>query len=198
VHEVEAGRRYEAVVARDAGIADLIRTWFSRVLLHAGGVLLHAAAMVRGGRALVFSGPSGSGKTTLARLAKPQTVLSDESVAILPASADQEAGPGFLAYGTPFFGELLHAAANVSAPIAAIFLLRPDRGGSPRPCRVVEVSPSAAAAALLSQTFLRTPSRECVQALLPLVSGLASRVPIRRLDFAPVAGIWEVLDGLFE
>jgi hypothetical protein len=199
LHEVEAGCRYEAMVAADDGIANLMRTWFSRVLLHAGGILLHAAATVRGGRALVFSGPSGSGKTTLARLAGPQTVLSDESVAILRAPDGRDPGPGFLAYGTPFFGEMMQAAANVSAPIGAIFLIRPERSPcGPGPCRVAEVSPAASAAALLAQTFLDTLSRERVEALLPLLSGLAARVSIRRLEFTPVPGIWEGLDGLPE
>jgi hypothetical protein len=196
LHEVEAGRRYEAMAAADAGIADLMRIWFSRVLLHAGGVLLHAAAMVRGGRALVFSGPSGSGKTTLARLAGSHTVLSDESVAILPAPGAPDRRGGFLAYGTPFFGELMQAAANISAPIGAIFLISPDRSPCARPCRVATVSPADAAAALLAQTFPGTPRREWVEALLPLLSGLAAEVRIRRLQFAPVPAIWEGLDGL--
>jgi hypothetical protein len=196
LHELEAGRRYEAMVARNIGIADLVRTWFSRVLLHAGGILLHAAATVRGGRAVVFSGPSGSGKTTLARLAAPQTVLSDESVAILRAASGGYPEPGFLAYGTPFFGEMMQAT-NAAAPIGAIFLISPDRSPSGSgPCRVAEVSPAGAAAALLAQTFLRTLSRECVEPLLPLVSGLAAHVPIRRLDFTPVPAIWEGLDAL--
>jgi hypothetical protein len=195
--EVEADRSYEAVVASNAGIADLMRTWFSRVLLRAGGMLLHAAGVIRGEHALLVSGPSGSGKTTLARLAGRQTVLSDESVAILPGSAGLVGRKTFFAHGTPFFGEMMQAAANACAPIGTVFLIGPEHASQdPGVCRVVRVSPAHSAAALLTQTFLRTLSRDSLETLLPLVSELTGEVRVRRLEFTPVPGIWEGLDGL--
>jgi len=199
LREVEAARRYEAIVAANAGIADLMRTWFSRVLLCSGGVLLHAAAVIRKERALVFSGPSGSGKTTLARLAGSQTILSDESVAIAPAPTGPGGRTALLAHGTPFFGEMVQAAANACAPIGALFLIGPDRSpAGPGLCRAAPVSPARSAAELLAHTFLRTLSRSSVEALLPILGELAGTARIMRLDFAPVPGIWEGLDGLLE
>jgi len=199
LREVEPARCYEAIVAANAGIADLMRTWFSRVLLCSGGVLLHAAAVIRKERALIFSGPSGSGKTTLARLAGSQTILSDESVAVAPAPAGPGGRTALLAHGTPFFGEMAQAATNACAQIGAVFLIGPDRSpAGPEVCRAAPVSPARSAADLLAQTFLRTLSRTSAEALLPILEELAGKARIMRLEFAPVPGIWEGLDGLLE
>ncbi|MFA5026847.1 MAG: hypothetical protein WC713_03160 [Candidatus Methylomirabilota bacterium] len=199
LREIESGRRYEALVAPGAGLADLMRNWFSRVLLCSGGILLHAAAVIRNGRALLFSGPSGSGKSTLAKLAGSQTVLSDESVAVLPAFAGRGRPAPLVAHGTPFFGELAHAAANACAPIGAVFLIGPSRTPlGAGLCRVAPVSPARSAAELLAQTFLRTLSGDSAEALFPILEELAARTRVMRLEFAPEPGIWEGLDGLLE
>src|SRR5207237_41753 len=60
----------------------------------------------------------GAGKTTLARMAPPDvTVLTDE------ISYIRKQGTEYLAYGTPFAGELGRPGENASAPLAAWFML---------------------------------------------------------------------------
>jgi len=80
-----AGRA--AVVRRDyddpTGLVTTLRTALSAVLPLEGGVVVHAAALERHGKALVLFGPSGIGKSTLAERTRWR-VLSDELSAVLP------------------------------------------------------------------------------------------------------------------
>jgi hypothetical protein len=65
------------------GLVTTLRTALSARLPLDGGVLVHAAALSRRGRAMVFFGPSGIGKSTLAARS-PWRVLDDELAAVLP------------------------------------------------------------------------------------------------------------------
>lgn len=65
------------------GLVTTLRTALSARLPLEGGLVVHAAALERRGRGLVFFGPSGIGKSTLAQRS-PWRVLSDELAAVLP------------------------------------------------------------------------------------------------------------------
>ena len=198
IREIEPRRSYRATVASHVGIADLMRTWFSVVLLANGGILLHAGAVVRAGRAIVFSGPSGSGKTTLARLAGQQPVLSDESVAIAPGPTPGRNGDNVLyAFGTPFFGEMTEGVVNHRAPVGEVFLISANRSlVTGDPCRVADVSPAHSVGELLAQTFLRSLSRDALDVLFPILEAFVGRVRIRRLEFTPTPDVWRAIDEL--
>jgi hypothetical protein len=191
VQEVETGRRYLAEISPRGGWGDLLRTWFSLVLLQRGGLLLHAAAITRNGRALIFSGPSGSGKTTLARLAESQDLLSDESVAV---QRDNQNGAGYEVYATPFYGELSEIAERPSAPLREIFLIGPPEKCPKQPFRISQVSPGEAMGELLAQTFLRTLTQPLLLKILPLLEDLVRSVRIRRLQFTPSPELWSFID----
>ena len=65
--------------ANPYSIDAVLRIVHSLVLAGQGGLLVHAASVVRNGRAFLFAGVSGAGKTTRARLAPPDaTLLTDE------------------------------------------------------------------------------------------------------------------------
>jgi hypothetical protein len=197
IREVEPRRSYRATAASHVGIADLMRTWFSAVLLGNGGILLHAGAVVRAGRAIVFSGPSGSGKTTLARLAGQQLVLSDESVAIAPGPTGRNGNNVLYAFGTPFFGEMTEGVVNDRAPVGEVFLISANRSlVTGDPCRVADVSPAHSVGELLAQTFLRSLSRDALEALFPILEAFVDSVRIRRLEFTPTPDVWRAIDDL--
>jgi len=90
----------------------------SLLLARQGGLLVHAASVVRNGRAFLFAGVSGAGKTTISRLAPPDATLLTDEISYLRREAD-----GYFAYGTPFAGELAQPGENVRAPLAALYLL---------------------------------------------------------------------------
>jgi len=62
----------------DVSINSFLRILYSLALVETRGLVVHAASLVRDGRAYLFSGRSGSGKTTVARLSTDATLLSDE------------------------------------------------------------------------------------------------------------------------
>jgi hypothetical protein len=146
-------------------------------------MLMHAASVVREGRALVFAGASGAGKTTIAGLAPEGVrVLSDEVSYLRPG------GGGYVAHGTPFAGELARSGENVSAPLEAIYLL----GQGPRH-RVDPVAPAEAVRAILANVLFFAEDAPLVRSVFEGAVRLAERVPVRRLTFRPDAGVWGVL-----
>src|SRR5437667_7204031 len=100
----------------------VLRIVHSLVLAEQGGLLVHAASAVRNGRAFLFAGVSGAGKTTMSRLAPADATLLTDEISYVRKEAD-----GYVAYGTPFAGDLAKVGENVRAPLAAVYLLRPGR-----------------------------------------------------------------------
>ena len=85
--------------------------------------LLHAASAIRNNRAFLFAGVSGAGKTTMSRLAPADaTVLTDE-ISYVRRATNREGEKNYVAFGTPFAGELARVGANTSAPLEALYLL---------------------------------------------------------------------------
>ena len=94
-----------------------LRVVYSLLAYRSGGLLLHAAGVVRKGRAYLFFGRSGSGKTTVARNAGDSLVLNDDLIVLLPAD------DGWSAFGTPFTNATQTAPSGGSAPAAALLRL---------------------------------------------------------------------------
>jgi hypothetical protein len=69
------------------------------VSLDKGAVLFHACAVVKNGRAYIFSGPSGAGKSTVARLSAPRAVMSQELIGI------SGKGKELFAFALPYAGD---------------------------------------------------------------------------------------------
>ncbi len=108
-------------IAPEATLENFLRVLYAHLVLHAGGLLLHAAGVVRNDDAFVFFGPSGSGKSTSARLSfdAGYTVLSDDLV-IVRRCADR-----YRVYGVPFRGtEHVAPLTRADAELAGLFALR--------------------------------------------------------------------------
>ena len=148
-----------------------------------GGFLVHAASAVRNGRAFLFAGVSGAGKTTIMRLAPPGvTLLTDE------ISYVRKEETGYVAYGTPFAGELAKPGKNVQAPLAAVYLLAQGADN-----RIDDVPPSEAARALLRNVLFFAEDAGLVRRVFHSACELIEHVPVRRLMFAPDARVWELI-----
>lgn len=169
--------------ANPYSIDTVLRIVHTLVLAREGGFLLHAASVVRKGKAFVFAGVSGAGKTTLARLAPADAgVLSDEI-----SYVRKEAG-GYYAYGTPFAGELARAGKNLRAPLECVYLLKHGAEN-----RVSDMGKAEAARGILASVLFFAEDAELVRAVFLSALDLVERVPVRRLTFRPESGIWELI-----
>jgi len=138
---------------------------------------------VRNGKAFLFSGVSGAGKTTIARLAPPDaTLLTDE------ISYVRKLDPGYVAFGTPFTGELAKLGENISAPIAALYLLAQGAEN-----RIDPIAPGEAARSLLANMLFFAEDEQLVQAAFHSAFEFVSQVPVSRLTFVPDARVWELI-----
>jgi hypothetical protein len=159
----------------------------SIILLRAGGLMLHAAAVVDDGAARVFCGPSESGKTTVASRADARPVLSDETIAL------RRAGRGYRACATPFFGEAGPVASQTTgdAPLAAVFFLHKSTRFAHR-----RLARREAVQRAFSQVFVPKRVPAMAEAVLASLDALTAAVPCFELEFAARAELWSYVDAV--
>ena len=83
-------------------------------------------------------------------------------------------------------GELAMKGEDVSAPLAAIYLLAHGTEN-----RVTPLALAEAARGLLRNTLFFAHDRDLVGAVFAAGCDLAQRVPVRQLEFVPDARVWE-------
>ena len=169
-------------VRHEYAFDSLLRIFLSWSLPPRAGFLLHAATVVRDGRAYVFTGHSAAGKSTVASLSPRGSVLTDE-ISLLSF----EEGV-WQAHGTPFWGEFRAAGSNTSAPIAGIFSLVQAGRHRVRPMR-----PAAALRTLLSNVLFFSSDSSATRRLLELLAKAADGMASYELEFQRDPGFWEVL-----
>lgn len=169
--------------ANPYSIDAVLRIVHSLVLAREGGFLLHSASAIRNGRAFLFAGVSGAGKTTISRLVPPDATLLTDEISYVCRRND-----GYFAHGTPFTGELARLGENVSAPIAALYLLAQGPEN-----RIDPVSPADAARSLLANILFFAEDEPLVQAVFQSAFEFVSRVPVARLTFMPDSRVWELI-----
>jgi hypothetical protein len=169
--------------ANPFSIDSVLRITHTLLLARTGGFLLHASSAVRNGKAYLFSGLSEAGKTTIARLAPPDVaLLTDE------ASYVRRVDHQYLAYGTPFAGELGEAGKNISAPIAAVYLLKKAQEN-----RISPVEPAEATRLLLRNILFFAHDAELVRLVFEAACAFVAAVPVYELSFFPDARVWELI-----
>ena len=160
-----------------------MRIVHSLMLAKQGGLLVHASSAVRNGRAFLFTGVSGAGKTTISRLAPHDVSLLTDEISYL-----RREGDGYMAFGTPFHGELARPGDNIRAPLAAVYLLA--KGDQNTIERVAEAD---AARSLLKSILFFAHDSELVGFVFGSACELVRRVPIYRLTFVPDSRVWELI-----
>jgi hypothetical protein len=169
--------------ANPYSIDSVLRILHTLMLAQEGGFLVHASSAVRNGKAYLFSGVSEAGKTTIARLAPSDVaLLTDE------ASYVRKVNGRYLAYGTPFAGELGVPGKNISAPIAAVYLLEkgPDN-------RIEEIDPVVAVRRLLRNILFFANQPELVRQVFESACAFVAAVPVFQLTFYPDERVWELI-----
>jgi hypothetical protein len=169
-------------VRNQFALDSLLRVLLSWKLLGCHGFLLHAATVVRNGKAYIFTGRSGAGKSTVASLSPEGSVLTDE-ISLLR----RENGM-WRAYGTPFWGEFRAAGSNTSAPVAGIFRLLQAAEN-----RVTVLRTVAILRALLPNVLFFSAEAEANRRLLEILSQAATEISGYNLAFRKNSTFWEVL-----
>jgi hypothetical protein len=141
------------------------------------GIMLHACGLqTRSGTGLVFSGDSGSGKSTTATLWHEHTdavILGDERIAI------RKQGGQFLAYGTPWTGDLGIAHPG-PARLDKLFILKHALENSTR-----LLSPAEAVANLLPRAYLPFWDSTGMAFCLEFLEDLCTQLPCYEFGFTP-------------
>ncbi|HEY0607712.1 MAG TPA: hypothetical protein VGD58_32660 [Herpetosiphonaceae bacterium] len=163
-----------------------VRVIYALLAFRAGGLLLHGAGIVRGGRGYLFCGYSGSGKTTVARLSPDDQVLNDDLVVALPD------GDRWLLYATPFWNPTQVRPSGIKcAPLIALLRLVQNT--------TVFLEPMGAGQALaeIIANVPVLPADPALSAAL-LLRGrqLLLAVPTYRLHFLPDPSFWPLVETL--
>jgi hypothetical protein len=148
-----------------------------------GGFLLHAASAIRDGRAFIFAGRSGAGKTTIARLAPAGVSLLSDEISWVRPSAER-----FVAWGTPFTGELGQPGVNRSAPVGALYFLEQAREN-----RITRLEGAEAVRLLLENILFFADDPRLVRRVFDNACAFAESTSIFRLSFLPDSSAWELI-----
>lgn len=178
-----AGRGHIRQSRNPYAIDSVLRIVHSLILAKEGGFLVHAASVIRDGHAFLFAGVSGAGKTTISRLAPPDATLLTDEISYVRREGNQ-----YLAYGTPFAGELARVGENQSAPLSALFLL--EKGPENL---IEEVATSEAIRLLLRNILFFAEDPELVSLVFRSACEFVEQVPVRRLIFVPDERVWEII-----
>jgi hypothetical protein len=177
--------------ANPYSIDAVLRIVHTLVLAQEGGFLMHAASAIRNGKAFLFAGVSGAGKTTIARLAPSDATLLTDEISYVRKDGRKDVKKqdlSYVAFGTPFTGELAKLGENVSAPISALYLLAQGPEN-----RIDPVAPGQAVRELLANVLFFAEDQELVQRSFHAACEFVSRVPVSRLTFVPDARVWEMI-----
>ena len=183
---VDLGERRGTVrltTPNEYAVDTFLRIVYSLALVEAGGLIVHAASLVRRRRAFLFCGRSGAGKTTLARLSHDATLLSDE------LSIVRLTERGVDCHGTPFWGELARAGEDCAAPLQAIYFLHQGRHHAVEP-----VPARLALERLLPNVLFFAREPRLAGRVFDLATALVDAVLCADLTFRLDDGFWEVID----
>jgi hypothetical protein len=190
--EPAARRGWIRSSANPYAIDAVLRITHTLMLVRQGGFLLHSASAVRNGKAFLFAGVSGAGKTTISRLAPADATLLTDEISYVRKQDGSMGGPhksdGYVAFGTPFAGELGKPGENISAPVAALYLLAKGPEN-----RIEPVSVADAGRELLANMLFFAEDQELVRSAFETACDFVHDVPVYRLTFMPDARVWEMI-----
>jgi hypothetical protein len=166
----------------------VLRIVHTLLLARQGGFLLHSASAIRNGKAFLFAGVSGAGKTTISRLAPADATLLTDEISYVRRVDVSKNREGYVAFGTPFTGELAKLGENTSAPVAALYLLAQGPEN-----RIEPVGVADAGRELLANMLFFAEDQEMVQWAFQAACDFVDRVPVYRLTFVPDARVWEMI-----
>jgi hypothetical protein len=160
-----------------------LRVVYAMLVFQAGGLLFHAAGIVRSGKAYLFFGHSGSGKTTVSRLSPKDVILNDDLVLLVPEEA------AWRVYSTPFWNPTQVRPSPQTAPLKGLYRLVQDRN-----VYLETMSPGQAVAETFASIPVISGDPSKAVDLLLRCRQLLSVVPVYRLHFLPDDSFWKFVE----
>lgn len=151
---------------------------FYSYLLAYDGFYLHSSAVVKDGKAYLFSGPSGIGKSTHTGLWKllpgdESRVINDDKPAL------RYVNDKWYVYGTPWCGKD-GININEKAPLAGVcFLKRGDEN------KIRRMSKFEAMQRVLGQTIYKLNNEEQLDKLIKSLESFLDKIPVYELENLP-------------
>jgi hypothetical protein len=182
--DMDSGRG-QLVMAPDrfGDVENFLRMLYAWLCLENRALLLHAATVVRAGKAYGFFGNSGSGKTTVANLSSGHLVLSDDLTII------KETAHTYWVHGSPFRGASFEGPMRRTRfPLAGLFSLRKDVDHSVR-----HMDRSHGVARLASCLPFIIGHRSTYERAMAICAALVEAVPVQTLHFCLNPGFWKVI-----
>lgn len=173
----------------NAHVENFLRVIYAWLCLQDGGLLLHAAGLIRNGDGFVFFGPSGAGKTTTTRLSADQAEILSDDLVVLRCNDGK-----CMLFGVPFKGDYSDAPrANQRAELKAIFRLKQDSA------HYLESLPHVTAVAeLVASSPFVVRDLGLSQKLIAVCQQIAETVPVQLLHFQRDNGFWREIDEHYQ
>jgi len=162
----------------------IYRIFYSICSVKLGGMLLHAASLVRNEKAYVFTGITESGKSEIAEMAKDSVYLTDELTVIRPLNGR------FHAFGTPFWGLFAKGGANIGVPIEKLFFLVRDSE-----TYTVEISPASVMPRFMRNVLNFAENKEHNAMIFDNLTRFVREVWLAELHCVPDPAIWPIVDA---
>jgi hypothetical protein len=147
-----------------------------------GGLLVHAAGIVKDELGYIFTGYSGAGKTTVCRLSDGCVVLNDDMLILSPTES------GWQISATPFTNPTQVRPGSGSAPLHKILYLVQDKNH-----QLKDVADSIAIAKFVSHVPVISHSQQHSSALLSRCVEIIQKTDVKDLHFLPDRGFWKLL-----
>jgi len=151
-----------------------------------GGALVHAASVVRNGKAYLFYGESGAGKSTLSAVSTRGRVVSDDLSLVVPRP-----GGGLDLVGSPFRGTYEEGEPVVGRfPLAAGFRIVKGERAEVRPVpRALAFGQLVGNLTFVAEAFRERPD------LFASVEAAFAGVPLFHLHFRKDDSYWDAIDA---
>ena len=148
-------------------------------LVNYNGFYLHSSAIVKDGKAYLFSGPSGVGKSTHTRLW--QSIFGEENARVIndDKPAFRNIDSQWIAYGTPWCGKD-GININDKAPIAGVCFLRQAKEN-----KIRRIDKFEALQKILGQTIYWFCNEEQLDKLLKSLEDFLDKIPVYELENVP-------------
>lgn len=165
------------------GCEYFLRIIYTYLIFLKGGLMMHAAGVLRDGNVYIFFGHSGAGKTTVARASqKVGMVLNDDLIALLPYQGEWKV------YSTPFWNPSQVRPNNGSGTLNGLYRLIQDKS-----VFLESIDQGKALAEIISCMPIIALDHCRNSFLVSRCNGLREQVGVQYLHFLPDDSFWPIV-----